>query len=64
MARVMTGLDLTQAQPARLLVQVAPTSVLLIHGAADDYVPATPVSFLPYHFLIIQFKLQRKRHIA
>ena len=39
MARVMTGVDLTQAQPARELAQVAPRPVLLIHYEADDYVP-------------------------
>jgi uncharacterized protein len=39
MARIMTGVDLTQSQPARELAQVAPRPVLLIHCAADDYVP-------------------------
>ena len=39
MARLMTGVDLTEAQPERELAQVAPRPVLLIHCAADDYVP-------------------------
>jgi pimeloyl-ACP methyl ester carboxylesterase len=39
MARIMTGVDLTEARPARELAQVAPRPVLLIHCAADDYVP-------------------------
>ena len=39
MARLMTGVDLTQAQPARDLAQFAPKPILLIHCAADDYVP-------------------------
>jgi fermentation-respiration switch protein FrsA (DUF1100 family) len=40
MARVLTGVDITQAQPARDLARVAPRPVLLIHCAADDYIPA------------------------
>ena len=41
MAQLLTGKDLTQAQPVRDLPRVTPMPVLLIHCAADDYVPAT-----------------------
>lgn len=46
MARLMTGEDLTQAQPVRELVALAPRPLLLIHCAADDYVPATNMDAL------------------
>jgi dipeptidyl aminopeptidase/acylaminoacyl peptidase len=46
MARVLTGEDLTQARPVQELAQVAPRPVLLIHCAADDYVPAENLSAL------------------
>jgi len=41
MARLLTGQDLTQAQPVRDLPRVVPMPVLLIHCADDDYVPAS-----------------------
>ena len=46
MARVLTGEDLTQARPVQELAQVAPRPVLLIHCAADDYIPAENLSAL------------------
>lgn len=46
MARILTGVDLTQAQPARDLAQVAPRPVLLIHCAADNYVPPANIESL------------------
>jgi fermentation-respiration switch protein FrsA (DUF1100 family) len=46
MARILTGVDLTQARPARELAQVAPRPILLIHCAADDYVPAANLDAL------------------
>ena len=47
MARIMTGVDLTQAQPARDLVPFARRPVLLIHSVADDYVPLANLESLP-----------------
>lgn len=46
MARVMTGEDLTQAQPVQEIAAVAPRPVLLIHCAADSYVPASNLAAL------------------
>lgn len=46
MARLMTGADLTQAQPVRELAALAPRPLLLIHCAADDYVPAANLDAL------------------
>jgi dipeptidyl aminopeptidase/acylaminoacyl peptidase len=46
MARLMTGVDLTQSQPARELAQIAPRPVLLIHCEADDYIPVASLHSL------------------
>ena len=46
MARVLTGVDITQAQPVHDLARVAPRPVLLIHCAADDYIPAANLDAL------------------
>ena len=39
MARVLYGVDLFGARPVDTIAGIAPRPLLLIHGAADDYVP-------------------------
>jgi len=39
MARVLYGVDLFAARPVDTIARIAPRPLLLIHGAADDYVP-------------------------
>ena len=39
MARVLYGVDLFDARPVDSIASIAPRPLLLIHGAADDYVP-------------------------
>ncbi|MEA2634985.1 MAG: uncharacterized protein QOH92_1752 [Chloroflexota bacterium] len=39
MARVLYGVDLFDARPVGSIARIAPRPLLLIHGAADDYVP-------------------------
>ena len=39
MARILYGVDLFAARPVDSIARIAPRPLLLIHGAADDYVP-------------------------
>ncbi len=39
-SRLLTGVDITQAKPVEEIASLAPRPLLLIHCAADDYVPA------------------------
>jgi dipeptidyl aminopeptidase/acylaminoacyl peptidase len=39
MGRLVVGHDLTQADPVRDIVRIAPERLLLIHGAADTFTP-------------------------
>jgi fermentation-respiration switch protein FrsA (DUF1100 family) len=39
MARILYGVDLFDARPVGSIARIAPRPLLLIHGAADDYVP-------------------------
>src|SRR2546429_5192768 len=39
MARILYGVDLFGARPVDTIARIAPRPLLLIHGAADDYVP-------------------------
>jgi fermentation-respiration switch protein FrsA (DUF1100 family) len=39
MARILYGVDLFDARPVGSIASIAPRPLLLIHGAADDYVP-------------------------
>lgn len=39
MARILYGVDLFDARPVDSIARIAPRPLLLIHGAADDYVP-------------------------
>jgi uncharacterized protein len=39
MARILYGVDLFDARPVASIARIAPRPLLLIHGAADDYVP-------------------------
>jgi fermentation-respiration switch protein FrsA (DUF1100 family) len=41
MARVLYGVDLFDARPISSIARIAPRPLLLIHGAADDYVPVS-----------------------
>ncbi|MEA2669544.1 MAG: uncharacterized protein QOJ33_2478 [Chloroflexota bacterium] len=41
MARVLYGVDLFDARPIGSIARIAPRPLLLIHGAADDYVPVS-----------------------
>jgi fermentation-respiration switch protein FrsA (DUF1100 family) len=40
-ARVLYGVDLFDARPVGSIARIAPRPLLLIHGAADDYVPVS-----------------------
>jgi fermentation-respiration switch protein FrsA (DUF1100 family) len=39
MARILYGVDLFDARPVDTIARISPRPLLLIHGAADDYVP-------------------------
>ena len=41
MARILYGVDLFDARPIGSIAKIAPRPLLLIHGAADDYVPVS-----------------------
>jgi uncharacterized protein len=41
MARILYGVDMFDARPVDSIARIAPRPLLLIHGAADDYVPIT-----------------------
>src|ERR1700682_2101217 len=41
MARILYGVDLFDARPVGSIARIAPRPLLLIHGAADDYVPVS-----------------------
>jgi fermentation-respiration switch protein FrsA (DUF1100 family) len=41
MARILYGVDLFDARPVGTIARIAPRPLLLIHGAADDYVPVS-----------------------
>ena len=41
MARILYGVDLFDARPVDSIARIAPRPLLLIHGAADDYVPVS-----------------------
>ena len=41
MARILYGVNLFDARPVGSIARIAPRPLLLIHGAADDYVPIT-----------------------
>jgi fermentation-respiration switch protein FrsA (DUF1100 family) len=41
MARILYGVDLFDARPIGSIGRIAPRPLLLIHGAADDYVPVS-----------------------
>jgi uncharacterized protein len=40
-ARILYGVDLFDARPVGSIARIAPRPLLLIHGAADDYVPVS-----------------------
>ena len=46
MARVLYGVDLFNARPVDSVARIAPRPLLLIHGAADDYVPISNFQLL------------------
>jgi uncharacterized protein len=41
MARILYGVDFFDARPVGSIARIAPRPLLLIHGAADDYVPVS-----------------------
>jgi fermentation-respiration switch protein FrsA (DUF1100 family) len=46
MARILYGVDLFDARPVDTIGRIAPRPLLLIHGAADDYVPISNFELL------------------